>query len=506
MADEAPPTEKKTSSIDDVIESCIGSTGICQLLQAMLVVLAWVFDAQQTFANVFTDANPSWHCTNKNDSSCLSAKSPCGLPRGSWSWNEPKHASIISEWSLQCSPPIIVGLPASAFYFGCLVGGLVLATADSRLGRKTMLVISCLVMSLAAGLAALSPNVWVYSVLRFFCGVARATVGTSALVLSTEMVGKKYRDRISVMSFIFYSLGFLSLPGIAYLNRGLSWGNIYLWTSVPCFCYAILVYFLTCESPRWLFVRGRKDEAISTLKRIAKSKGHIINVDFSNLSIPEEKFSVGMLSALNTLCKKRWAFKRLTMVMTVGFGVGSVYYGMPLNVGNLGTNLYLSVAYNALAELPSSLFFFFFMDRISRRYTTLVLTLLSGVASILCVFLTARGWQLAMEVLSFCTAVSVFNVLMIYTMELFPTSVRNSAVSLVRQALVLGGVFAPYIVAEGRKWRFLSFGVFGLAVGCCGMFAAFLPETRGSGMRDTIEEEECYEQIASFDINPRVCQ
>lgn len=62
--------------------------------------------------------------------------------------------------------------------------------------------------------------------------------------------------------------------------------------------------------------------------------------------------------------------------------------------------------------------------------------------------------------------------------------------SLVRQALVLGGVFCPMLVAAGREDEFASYGVFGIVIGCCGMFAACLPETRGSALCDTMEEEE----------------
>ena len=39
--------------------------------------------------------------------------------------------------------------------------------------------------------------------------------------------------------------------------------------------------------------------------------------------------------------------------------------------------------------------------------------------------------------------------------------------------------------------RWSSFGVFGVVVGCCGLLAVCLPETRGEGINDTTEEEEC---------------
>ncbi|KAJ6793330.1 organic cation/carnitine transporter 2-like [Iris pallida] len=492
---ETAPKKQQSSAADHTIESCIGPTGPRQLLQALLVSAAWAFDAQQTFVSVFTDAEPNWHCTNATSSSPPCPSAPCSLPPSSWAWDQPKEATIVSDFGLQCSSPFLAGLPASAFFAGCLAGGLLLATlADSRLGRKNMLVLSCLTMSLAAALTALSPNLWAYSALRFVCGFGRATVGTCAIVLANETVGRRWRDRISIVGFFFFTLGFLSLPGMAYLGRGSSWRSLYIWTSVPSFVYSVAVYLLATESPRWLLVRGRRDEAIELLKSIAASNGNdtiVTSSSFSALSIEEEDWNVGTFSSMRILWEKKWALRRLTAVMVVGFGVGMVYYGMPLNVGNLGSDLYLSVALNAVAELPSSLVIFFVIGRLRRRRSLLALTTASGACSALCAVLAgAGGPQMAAELVSFCGACTAFNVLLIYSIELFPTCVRNSAMSMVRQALVLGGVFAPLLVAAGRRTVFLSFGVFGLVIGCCGLFAASLPETRGGTMSDTLEEEE----------------
>lgn len=157
-----PPAEAKRRSIetlDEVIETGVGSAGPGQLFQVLLVCLAGFFDAQQTFINVFTDADPSWHCT-VSTSTCSPLSDPCSLPPGTWIWDRPRRVSVISEWSLECAGSTLTGLPASAYYIGCLVGGLALATlADSALGRKKMLFLSCLGMEVAGLLAAASPNV-----------------------------------------------------------------------------------------------------------------------------------------------------------------------------------------------------------------------------------------------------------------------------------------------------------------------------------------------------------
>ncbi|XWS10535.1 hypothetical protein CRYUN_Cryun38cG0003800 [Craigia yunnanensis] len=414
MADSAPllshydqPAEpKQLRSLDETIERCIGDFGWSQFLQAILVSFAWVFDAQQTFISVFTDAEPSWHCTQvEHESACNSFSNICQLPKNLWSWDWPAHTSIISEWGLECSSSFVTGLPASSFFMGCLAGGLALATlGDSILGRKNMLFFSCLMMSLSSIFIVFSSNIWFYSALRFINGFGRATIGTSALVLSTELVGKRWRG--------------------------------------------------------------------------------------------QESWNVDLYSSIKILLNKRWAFRRLAAVMIAGFGIGMVYYGMPLGLGSLSFNLYLSVTFNALSELPASLITFFIIGRLNRKGSLLGFTILSGICSVLYVVI-GKLWpvlQIGLELLSFFSACTAFNMELIYTIELFPTCVRNSAISMVRQALVFGGVFSPVLVAAGRKNDLLSYGVFGLVIGFCGLPVLGLPETRGGTICDTMDEEEHKEQ------------
>ncbi|KAL6594059.1 hypothetical protein ACP70R_048960 [Stipagrostis hirtigluma subsp. patula] len=441
-----------------------------QLLTAVMVAFAWAFDAQQVFISVFTDAEPPWHCVDSSaNSSCSPATaSPCTHPPGAWTWDRPAETSVVSEWALKCAGPALISLPASSFFAGCLAGGFLLTTlADSLLGRKKMLLVSLVTMSIAGVLTALAPNVWAYSALRFVAGFGRSMIGTCTLVLSTELVGKRWRDMVSVAAFVCFTVGFASLPALAYALREASWRSMYLWTSVPCLCYAILLYFLAQESPRWLLVHGRKNDAGAT-------------------------GGGGVFSTLQTMWERPWALRRLTAIMVAGFGIGMVYFGMPLSVGNLGSNLYLSVTYNALAELPSAMLSWLLMARFNRRSSVVALAVTAAACSLACVAIpeNATAARMAAELLSFFATCTAYDVILIYSIELFPTSVRNSAVGLLRQAMVLGGVAAPVLIAFGREWSFWSFGVFGLAIGCSGLFATCLPETKGTTMSDTMEEEE----------------
>ena len=300
-------------------------------------------------------------------------------------------------------------------------------------------------------------------------------------------------------------VGFLSLPAMAYINRSSSWRNLYLWTSISTMFYCILVKLFVTESPRWLLVRGKTEEAVETLKCITSITQSNLNLAINNMSHKEETWNVDIFSALKILLQKKWSSRRLSLIMAMGIGIGLVYYGMPLGLQNLSFNLYLSVTFNALSELPSALIVLFFVDKFNRRVALLLFTILSGVFSVMSIMeMKTSSWtnniQIVFELVSFFSACSSFNVYLIYTTELFPTCVRNSALSMARLAVVLGGTFSPLLVSAARGNKFMCYGVFGLVIGFSGVFGIFLPETKGRALCDTMDEEENKEKNMTCDM------
>ncbi|KAB2636943.1 organic cation/carnitine transporter 3-like [Pyrus ussuriensis x Pyrus communis] len=488
------------NSLDQIIEQNQSSFGWKQFLQAILVSLASLFDGQQTFISVYTDAIPTWHCSTTTTTSCTTNSNICDLADSDWSWDSTSSTTIISDWSLQCSSSFIRGLPASSYFLGGVVGGFLLGTlADSSLGRKKLLLISCVTMSLASFITIFSPNVWVYSAVRFISGVGRSSISTCVLVLLMEKVGKKWRPRVGIMQFFFFTLGFLSLPLIAYLNRANSWRALYLCTSIPAVLYCLLLQFFVSESPRWLFMNGKKEEAVAILLKSAGQNypselklllvsSHEVEVDSSNISNHPYK-------SMKDLFAKRWAMKRTLTVMVLGFGIGMVYYGMPLGVGSLGFNIYLSVMFNALLEIPSYPITCIILERWSRKFSVLGFCLVSGICGIVCAVVGQKGVRIGLELASFFCSRTAWNLISMFTVELFPTCVRNSATSLLRQSYVLSAVFSSMLVSVGSSNEFLSYGVFGLAIFFSGFFVGFLPDTRGGMLCDTMDEQERKENM-----------
>ncbi|KAI9161618.1 hypothetical protein LWI28_019099 [Acer negundo] len=487
-----------TKSLDDMIEQSIGCFGWAQFVQAILVALASVFDSQQSFINVYTDSHPTWHCTSTSNTTCNATVSNiCELSKSDWAWDGASSESIITEWGLECSSAFIRSLPASSHFTGCLLGILFVSTlADSSLGRKNLLLLSCLIMSFTTFIIILSSNVWIYSLLRFISGVARASIGTCVIVLLTEKIGKRWRGLSGVIDATFFVIGTLSLPAIAYISgdHQSSWRAMYLWTSIPSIVYCALLYFFVSESPRWLLMQCRVVEAIATLKRLSPNNGNLkLNQDSYEFAVHSSthndqtfnKFNV--FSSIGDLFNKKWIRKRTLAIMVLGFGIGTVYYGMTFGNGNAG------VVFNGLSELPSVLMIFYLIKSLNRRSSMLLLCVTSGICCILTAVVSNEFEmiQFGLKVGSFFGSCTGLNVILIYSIELFPTCVRNSATSMARQALNFGAIFSSILVsAVGNKNEFVSNVVFGLIIICCGFSVVFLPETKDASLCDTMDEQE----------------
>ncbi|CAK9182554.1 unnamed protein product [Ilex paraguariensis] len=328
-------TEAKLElTVDQVVEEYVGSFGLSQLLHVFLVSLAWIFDSQNTLVTIFADAQPeAWRCII--NTSCVNgggdkgdAAAVCRLQPGTWEWTGGRASSTIAEWGLVCDRKFLAALPASLFFFGSLLGSAVFGRlADAFLGRKRTVFISCLLTSTTAFLTSLSPNIWIYALLRFANGFARSGIGICCLVLSTEAVGRKWRGQVGQYGFFFFTAGFLSLPLIAYPTRT-HWRYIYRIISFLPLVYSLFILPFVSESPRWLVVRGRSKEALEVLKEYARLNGKKLpaNLTLSEPSIfrvdTDGETALSKSEAKMDLWTTKWAAKRMIMLMISGFGAG----------------------------------------------------------------------------------------------------------------------------------------------------------------------------------------
>jgi hypothetical protein len=91
-----------------------------------------------------------------------------------------------------------------------------------------------------------------------------------------EYVGPEKRTLVgNVPLAVFLTLGAASLPWIAY---GLAdWRLFSIVTSAP-LALTVIAWWIVPESARWLVLKGRIDQTIVTLQRIAQVNGKVVDV------------------------------------------------------------------------------------------------------------------------------------------------------------------------------------------------------------------------------------
>uniref|UniRef100_J3M1P9 H(+)/Pi cotransporter n=2 Tax=Oryza brachyantha TaxID=4533 RepID=J3M1P9_ORYBR len=369
--------------------------------------------------------------------------------------------------------------------------------SDSFLGRKGSLQVVCVLNGVFGVLTAFAPNYWAYAALRLLTGFSAGSVGLCSFVLATEPVGPSRRGAAGMSTFYFFSGGIAALSGIAALFPS-SWRALYVVTSIPSLVFVVAVLPFVSESPRWYLVRRRAGDALRVVRAIASCNGRSIPVDVT-LKLDDEgdddaggggkevDSSASASGSIIDVFRSRTTRFRLVLSVVINLLASVVYYGLSLNVVNLKTNLYISVLVNSLAEMPAYLLTALLLDRFGRKPLAIGTMLLSGIFCSAGSFIAGAGAmrvaRLACGVVGIFGMAATYNLLFIYTAELFPTAVRNAALGCTSQASQMGAILAPLVVVLGERVPFALFGVSGLIGG----FLVFcLPETMNKPMYDTM--------------------
>ncbi|TMW95152.1 hypothetical protein EJD97_009316 [Solanum chilense] len=487
--------KQKKVTMDQMLEKYCGDFGWWQFSHFVLTSFAWALEGIHTMVMIFADREPAWRCL-PNRLCDSTAKSVCGLEPGSWEWTGGAASSTVSEFGLICGQKYKVGLVQSLFFAACMIGAGVFGhLSDSKLGRKGSLTIVCIMNAIFGCLTATSSDYWTYTLFRFLSGFSTGGTGLCAFVLATEPVGQSWRGVAGMSTFYFFSIGIAALSAIAYFFQ--TWRSLYIASSIPSVIFVILLLPFIHESPRWCLVRGKIDEAMKIMNRIAKSNGkHLpddvvlaldseVNDDVpDSQSVSKEALNGSLLDVLR-LPLTRF---RLFLAVLINFLCSVVYYGLSLNAVNLGTNLYLNVALNAVAEMPAYFLTALVLDKLGRKPLAIGTMWFSGIFCLAGSLAMGddRTWKLVRMV---CGVLGIFgmagtyNLLFVYSMELFPTVVRNAALGCATQASQMGAILAPFVVVLGGGIPFAVFAFCGIAGG---LLVIYLPETLNRPLYDTM--------------------
>ncbi|RXG68989.1 Organic cation transporter protein [Armadillidium vulgare] len=191
-----------------------------------------------------------------------------------------------------------------------------------------------------------------YITLKIIISITTSSFYMVGIILVLELCSKNQRSYVGALFALPWAFGYMVLPGIAYFIRSFFYLQIAITlpilTLFPIFC-------ILPESPRWLVLKGKFDEALLILegisnhnKRELPSKLEI----FTLMSTICEKQKIGVRSSATFLIQikktfyklyKMWTIKkwrlRLPVLFFGWFACSLVYYGVSLNPPDLSIEL-----------------------------------------------------------------------------------------------------------------------------------------------------------------------
>jgi len=224
-----------------------------------------------------------------------------------------------------------LGLAVSCLGWGALGGNALAGFLSDAFGRKKILMLTAVLFTVSALLSALTTHFSVFVLSRILGGVAVGGAILIAPVYIAEIAPSAWRGSLvsfnQLMIVIGISASFFSNYFLLSLGE-----NCWRWMlgveAIPAALYLALLLFVP-ESPRWLFGKGREDQALKIFTRVAGAEHAAEELRRIRQNAAEH---VGGLGA-SALFSRRMRFVML-IALTIAFfqqitGINAVFYYLP---------------------------------------------------------------------------------------------------------------------------------------------------------------------------------
>jgi MFS family permease len=382
-----------------------------------------------------------------------------------------------------------IGVAAACYIAGACTGALFFGQLTDRFGRRKLFIITLAIYLSATVATAFSFAPWFFFGARFFAG---AGIGGEYAAINSaidELIPARVRGRVDLAINGSYWLGSaLGAAGaLLFLNTAifpLDMGWRIAFGVGAAFGLAVLVVRRSVpESPRWLFIHGREEEAERVVDDI---EGDIEHDTHQTLSEPQGSLTVRQRTSISFREIAKVAFtlypRRAILGLALFIGQAFMYNGVTFNLGTLLSGFY-SVAAGmvplffilwALSNFAGPLPLGRLFDTVGRKPMISLSYLGSAVvAAVLAgVFVSQFGgaWTfLAVLMVCFFLAGSGASAAYLTVSEIFPMETRALAIAFFYAAgTAIGGITGPLlfgqlIESEDRHLAALSF-VIGAAV------------------------------------------
>jgi len=422
------------------------------------------------------------------------------------------HETLVTEFNLVCSQKWKKGFIGVMYMIGLFIGSYIIGFISDRFGRKIAMMGSLVLLALGGALAGIMPYYSLYVCCYVVAAIAGYGTYVAPFLMTVEIMGNDKKTLLSMMVNFPFVIGEALMCLIAWSTSSYGYRAMHLVGYIPLLAMLPL-WFILPESPRWLLAKGRVEEARNVIKYGTKltgvkisdevlidstspSRTKHIEAESDNLVQKDEPAQDEAKDEVSffDIVKSKTLLPRLLANYINWAVITLCYYGLTMNSVNLAGDIFVNTLLGVLIEAPGYLIALLTMDRFGRKPILVLCQLVAGCACIGAGFVPT-SIPVLMSVLS-CVgkmgSSAAFSLIYLYSAEMFPTAVRNTALGTCSMVARVGGFMAPYIASLGSSEdsTYVPFLIFGISTLVGGSTAILLPETLGTQLPVTIEDAE----------------
>ncbi|KAH8381602.1 hypothetical protein KR093_009132 [Drosophila rubida] len=458
--------------------------------------LVWDWDYKHLSGMSFEDAqNYTSRMAQINPPANVSCK-----VKGNYEYLHPE-STFVSDWELTCERSIQRTSAQVSISLGKFCGSFSFGILADKFGRKTSFTLGAAFFIVGSIMCSFSPWYSLFLVGRFALGSASSGLFYPAFTMIVENICLKHRSWMSIAFSASYPVGMILLAITGYLIQ--PWRYLQLALTIPSLLLILNCYLMN-ESPRWLITKQRYDRvyqilfkqpshyevqaAIAPATEIVSDKKTLESASNASLG---QKLRNGPLKSIIELFSNPQV-RKLIFTSYFMFCVTSLsYYVTALNAQNLSVSRYLYIIATGVVDIPSYLVPVIMLRFTGRRITTMFLFMWTGISLLLVLSVPAGSttWIVSFAMLGRFGISATYSVVTLYTAELYPTEIRNSALGTCSTWAHVGSISAPYVVdVLGALGWYIPTTICGCCVLVAGLLTLTLPETGTGKLSDKVED------------------
>ena len=363
--------------------------------------------------------------------------------------------ALTQAWNLSSAQ---VGILLSSGLFGMMLGAFLSGPAADRFGRKAVFQWTMFIFPISSLACAFAWDFTSLIAFRFLVGIGLGGETPVVTALMGEFIPAKDRGKVQGLLNTFWAVGWLAAATLSYFvipNIADGWRWAFVAGAVPAL-YIWVVRRNLPESPRWLALQNRDEEALAIVTQIETEveKTTVVppltEANLSAVSVAEKASTMTLFSP---------TYWRTTIMLWLLWFLGMFgYYGlfawMPsllVKAGHSMVKSFLYVVIMQMAYIPNQILCAYGMDKYGRKRLLTINLLLAGLSTIL------FGWALGYGALDIVQVIvlgvltsffvsGIWAITYTYTPELYPTGVRVTGTSMAATCSRIGSMLAPLVI------------------------------------------------------------